>query len=269
MRNFKATIEYDGTEFAGFQWQSGTRTVQGELERAIAERTGQIIRLTGAGRTDAGVHALGQVVSFGVETRIPLDKMAVALNSALPSDIAVRDVQEASADFSARFSASSRVYLYVIHNSSVRSPLWRRFAAHCREPLNAERMNEAAQLLLGERDFASFTNQLVAGEPTMRDLTECRVRRHRELIFIRLEANAFLRGMVRNTVGTLLQVGVGVLKPTDLIDILDARDRRAAGPSAPPQGLCLVRVRYGLWRNYPRNNATAVAEYQAHSQAER
>src|SRR5580704_11668135 len=129
VRHFKATVEYDGADFAGFQWQNNARTVQGVLENAIAKRTGQAIRLTGAGRTDSGVHALGQVVSFGVETAIPLERMALALNSALPSDVAVRSVEEVGADFSARFSASSRVYGYLILNSGTRSALWHRYSA--------------------------------------------------------------------------------------------------------------------------------------------
>ncbi len=252
MRYFKATVEYDGTDFAGFQWQHETRTVQGVLEAAIAARTGQTVRLTGAGRTDAGVHALGQVVSFGAETRIPLERMAYALNSALPQDVAVRRVEEVDETFSARFSASSRMYAYLILNRRMRSALWRRYSAFCAEPLDAAAMQEGAKHLIGERDFASFTNELQEEEPTFRDVRRCQVRRVKDFILVRIEANAFLRGMVRTIVGTLLEVGKGERAPEDIPALLEARDRKLAGPSAPGQGLCLLKVEYGERINYGR-----------------
>ena len=163
MRYFKATIEYDGTDFAGFQWQHDIRTVQGTLEAAIAQRTGQTVRLTGAGRTDAGVHALGQVVSFGCETRIPIERMTIALNTALPPDLIVRQAEEVEPGFNARFSASSRMYAYLILNRDMRSPLLRRYSAQCQTPLDAQAMQESAKLLLGEQDFACFTNETGGG----------------------------------------------------------------------------------------------------------
>ena len=209
VRHFKATVEYDGTNFAGFQWQNNARTVQGALEFAIAQRTGQAIRLTGAGRTDAGVHAIGQVVSFGVETAIPIERMALALNSALPEDVSVRRVEEVRADFSARFSASSRVYGYLILNSRNRSALWGRYSALCLNDLDVSEMRRTAEMLLGERDFAAFANELQPDEPTMRNVMQCGVYRRGRFVFVRIEANAFLRGMVRTTVGTLIQVGTG------------------------------------------------------------
>ncbi len=254
IRYFKATVEYDGSDFSGFQWQHGERTVQGALEAAILQRTGQQIRLTGAGRTDAGVHAVGQVVSFSAETRIPVDRMAIALNSALPSDCSVRSVAEVAPEFSARFSASSRVYGYVIRCCDTRSPLWRRFSAPCKYRLNVSNMQSAASYLIGEQDFAAFTNQLQPDEPTMRDVMRCSVAQHGRFVVVRIEANAFLRGMVRCVVGTLMQVGDGTRSPEYIRDLIDSRDRRLAGPSAPPQGLCLLRVRYGERRNYKRLN---------------
>jgi tRNA pseudouridine38-40 synthase len=245
MRYFKATVEYDGTDFAGFQWQRGARSVQEALETAIAKRAGQAVRVAGAGRTDAGVHALGQVVSFGVETSIPLDRMALALNSALPADVSVRKVEEVSETFHARFSASSRLYTYLIQNRRTPSALWRRYSAFCPEPLNVEAMQAAADLLLGEQDFAAFARELQPGEPTMREVIRCQVDRYRAFVLLRVEANAFLRGMVRALTGTLLEVGTGKRALETLPELLASRDRRLAGPSAPPQGLCLVKVRYG------------------------
>ena len=253
VRHFKATVEYDGTDFAGFQWQHSARTVQGVLEDAIAKRTGQVIRLTGAGRTDSGVHAVGQVVSFGVETAIPLERMALALNSALPQDVSVRTVEEVGADFSARFSASSRVYGYLILNSSIRSAVWHRYSSMCVEALDEGAMRAAAVLMRGERDFAAFTNELQPNEPTMRNVMWCDVARYKRFIVVRIEANAFLRGMVRTVVGTLMQVGLGERSVESLAELFQTRDRRLAGPTAPAQGLCLLRVKYGERTRYPRS----------------
>ncbi len=227
-------------------------TVQVALEEAINARTAQQVRITGAGRTDAGVHALGQVISFQCETRIPAERMALALNSALPSDISVRQVEEVDASFNARFSASSRLYAYLILNRSLRSALLSRYSAFCPDTLDMQAMQDAASRLLGERDFAAFTNELETGKTTMREVMRCQVGRYRHFVLVRIEANAFLRGMVRTTVGTLLQIGTGKRRPSDIDAMLESRDRRLAGPSAPPQGLCLLKVRYGQRKHYMR-----------------
>lgn len=250
MRYFKATVEYDGTEFAGFQWQHNLRTVQGVLEAAIAVRTEQTVRLTGAGRTDSGVHALGQVVSFACESTIPTERMAVALNGILPPDLMIRHVDEVGPDFSARFSASSRIYAYLILNRDTRSALLRRYTALYRMPLDVAAMQEGARLLLGEQDFACFTNELEPDQPSKRDVMRCHVGRYHKCIVVRIEANAFLRGMVRNIVGTLMEVGAGRRSAQDIPAVIQSRDRRLAGPTAPPQGLTLLKVRYGLRKNY-------------------
>ena len=226
MRNFKAIVEYDGTDFRGFQWQHRARTVQGELETAIARRTGQTSRVTGAGRTDAGVHALGQVISFTADTRIPIERMALALNSALPQDISIRTVEEADPDFSARFKASSRCYAYLILNTKLPSAIWRRFTGYSPRPLDVDAMRQAASQLIGEQDFAAFTNALQPGEPTFRDVKYCRVAVWRSMILVRIEANAFLRGMVRNIVGTLMEIGGGSYPPEHLRVIQASRDRQ-------------------------------------------
>jgi len=250
VRHFKLNLEYDGTDFAGFQWQHEVRTVQGELEAAILRRTDSAVRITGAGRTDAGVHALGQVVSFGVDTSIPTDRIALALNGVLPSDIAITEAVEVSPEFSARFSASSRVYAYLILSRDMRSALWRRYSGFHPHPLDVSKMQKAANLLLGEQDFSSFTNLLQPGEPTFRHVMRCRVSAHRCFVIVRIEANAFLRGMVRTIVGTLIEVGSGKREPADITAIINSHDRRQAGPSAPPHGLCLLKVRYGERKQY-------------------
>lgn len=256
MRTFKATLEYDGTDFRGFQWQHNARTVQSELEKAIALRTGQTVRITGAGRTDAGVHALGQVVSFTADTRIPVERMALALNSALPQDISVRTVEEADPQFSARFTASSRCYAYLILNGRPPSALWRRYTGYAPRSLDVGAMREAAALVIGEQDFAAFTNVLQPEEPTFRDVKYCRVAAWKSMILVRIEANAFLRGMVRNLVGTFIEIGDGAYPPEHLRLIQASRNRQKAGPSAPPQGLCLVKVRYGERKVYARREIT-------------
>ena len=252
MRFFKATIEYDGTDFAGFQWQTGQRTVQETLEKALRKRTEQNVRITGAGRTDSGVHALGQVVSFACETRIPTAQMALALNGALPPDLSVREVQETDETFSARFSASSRVYAYFILNRPMPSALFRRYSAFCPIPLDTVAMHSAAQSLLGERNFAAFANDLRDDQVTEREMLRFTVGKSRPFVIVRVEANAFLRGMVRNLVGTLIEVGLGKRSPDSLSAVLESCDRRQAGPTAPPQGLCLMKARYGVRKEYSR-----------------
>ncbi len=251
---YRMTVEYDGTNLSGFQAQTGVRTVQGELEQAIEQLLDKPVRITGAGRTDAGVHALGQVVSFRCASRIPVDRMAAAFNGSLPSDVSIRSVQETEENFNARFSATARRYCYITLNSSQRSALHSRFTGQCAKPLNIDAMREAADLLKGERDFSSFATQLVPGEPTCRLVRKLEIRRRGNLVLLHIEANAFLRGMVRAITGTLWDVGLGKRSPNSMAELLESRDRRLAGPAAPSKGLCLVRVRYGdtaaqSWRN--------------------
>ncbi len=250
MRQFKAIVEYDGTDFGGFQWQNNARSVQSVLEAALQKRTGQPVRVACAGRTDAGVHALGQVISFTAETAIPLDRMGLALNSALPPDVQIRRVNEVESEFHARFSASSRCYYYLILSRKMPSALLRRFTAFTPHRLDTQAMQEAAAGILGERDFASLANELERGRPTYRELMGCDLCLRRGLTIVRVEANAFLRGMVRNLVGTLIEVGIGKRNPESLPDLLASRDRKLAGATAPPQGLCLYRVRYGVRKDY-------------------
>lgn len=244
MRRFKVTVEYDGTDFAGFQYQVGQRSVQAELERAILRLTGQSVRVDGAGRTDAGVHALGQVVSFGADTRIPRERLPFALNSVLPKDVRAVRAEEVDVHFHARFSAKSRAYVYVILNRAQPSALFGRYTCHYPYPLDIAAMQEAARRLLGTQDFAAWANATAEVGSTVRTLSRCDVRSVRSFVLVRMEANAFLRGMVRTMVGTLLQVGSGRRTPEEIDAITQSRDRARAGPSAPAHGLCLVRVRY-------------------------
>jgi tRNA pseudouridine38-40 synthase len=244
MRCFKVTLEYDGTDFAGFQFQAGQRSVQAEVERAVRDLTGQDVRVSGAGRTDAGVHALGQVVGFRCETRIPTERMALALNSALPHDVSAAGVSEVDERFHARFSALSRAYTYVILNRPLPSAVFRRYTMHCPQQLDVAAMQSGAAHLLGTHDFRAWANSTDETNTTIRHMIRCRVRPVKSFMVVHVEANAFLRGMVRNMVGTLVDVGTGKRTPEDIIRITESRDRAQAGPSAPARGLCLVRVRY-------------------------
>ncbi len=248
MRRLKLTVEYDGTDFRGYQVQGqGERTVQSVLGQAVSTLVPrEKITLHGAGRTDVGVHALGQVVSFETESALPTERWAIALNSLLPRDIAVARVEEAAPDFHARFSARQRTYGYLIWTRRTRSAIWGRYSLHCRRPLNVTLMRQAAAPLVGAHDFASFAR--AGGNPgrtTTRDLYRLSVRQMRNGLLVTVTANGFLRSMVRNLVGGLVTVGVGDLPPTALEEILALRDR-ARNPIQPavPQGLCLLRVDY-------------------------
>ncbi len=244
MRNIKVVVEYDGTDYFGFQRIPGRRTIQGELEWALTRLTKQPVKVSGAGRTDAGVHARGQVVSFNTEGTIPTEKIPVAMNSILQRDIVVRDAAEMPAEFHARYSAKSRTYEYFVLNDSVPSAMFGRYSWYVPYKLDVDRMTEAAGFLIGEHDFTSFSAVDMDTPGRVRNVAELSIRRCEEMVVFTLKANAFLRGMVRIIVGTLVDVGQGKLNPADVREILDAKDRRLAGKTAPPQGLVLMEVTY-------------------------
>jgi tRNA pseudouridine38-40 synthase len=245
-RNLKLTVEYDGTDFSGWQVQPGQRTVQGDLEAAMADLAGEDVRVTGAGRTDAGVHALGQVANVPTSLTLPVEKIGAALNARLGRDVRVVHVEDVPESFHARFDAVSRSYFYLIGGEE--SALWRRNRWFVSARLDREAMREALVCLEGEHDFSSFC--LAGSEP---DHHRCRVTAisleceadFGGLHTVRITANRFLRGMVRSIVGTLVEVGRGKTSPDEFERILEARDRGAAGPTAPPHGLYLEAVRYG------------------------
>ncbi len=242
--HYRAVIEYDGTDFAGFQVQPNARTVQGELEGALARLNGgERVRVRGAGRTDAGVHARGQVIDFFLAWPHEDHDLWRALNALLPKDVAVRHLERAPETFHPRYSAVSRIYRYTIWNDRVRSPMARRFALHEPRPLDERAMDEAARLLIGEHDFVSF-GQPTSGDTTVRRLMRASVRRDGAWVYVELEANAFLYRMARRIVGTLLPVGRGDAEPAGVRAVLEARQPQAAGPAVAPWGLCLVAVTY-------------------------
>ncbi len=242
-RHFRAVVEYDGTDYHGFQLQPDLRSVQGVLEEALNRVTGQAARVTGAGRTDAGVHARGQVIAFRVRWRHEVADLHRAMNAVLPEDVALLSLEIAAQDFHPRYSAQSRSYRYTVLSQPLRSPLSRRWALHVARSLNVEHMNRAAAGLIGERDFATF-GQPPQGQNTVRRVLRADWWRGGTFLYFDIEANAFLQRMVRSLVGTLLLVGAGELSSEEFLQRFSACDRALAGPTAPPHGLCLVVVNY-------------------------
>jgi len=246
MRNIRLDLEYDGTAYHGWQAQPDVSTIQQELEKTLCQILGEQVRVVGAGRTDAGVHALGQVGHFRTESALEVSSLFKGMNSLLPDDIVVKAVREAPSDFHARRSVLMKRYEYWILNDPTPSAFHHRFLWHVRVALDPLEMQRAAQHLVGEHDFTSF--QASGGEPgkdTIRDLRLLEIREVEEgLIRIAAEGQAFLRGMVRILVGTLVDVGRGRLSEQGVRDILMAKDRRRAGRTAPGKGLFLTWIRY-------------------------
>lgn len=243
MQTIKLTLEYDGTNYAGWQRQADQPTVQAVLEQVIGQVTQATLSVVGAGRTDSGVHALGQVASFRTERCLSSGEWSRALNGLLPEDICVRSVEFVPDDFHARYSALGKLYEYQILNRPDRSALDRDRAWHLRKKLDRDAMLEAAQYLIGRQDFSSFQGSPTDNQNPICHLRQLSIRVEPEL---RIEAYAdrFLKQMVRAIVGTLVEVGLGKRTPASLWDILAARDRSAAGKTAPAHGLYLVRVDY-------------------------
>jgi len=241
-RRFRATVEYDGTEFAGFQLQPKARTVQGELEAALARLSGGIRQpVVGAGRTDAGVHATGQVIAFTYPGSLSVEALTAALNGTLPPDVAVRDLRRAPAEFNPRYAARYREYRYSIWNGP-RSPLRERTALWVRDDLDVTAMARAGTALEGRHDFSAFGG---ADPQPVRTVHRLRVRREGSLVTIDVRADAFLRGMVRRIVAALLAVGKGQLDASAVPGLLTAGKAALGGAAAPARGLCLRRVALG------------------------
>lgn len=237
-------VEYDGTDFCGWQRQLTGPTVQATIEDALAQMIGKECRIQGAGRTDAGVHALGQVAHLDLDTKIPLRGLRLGLNSRLPTAISIRRVAEVAPDFDARRSAISKLYRYQIWNGENRAPTRDRFVWQLRRGLEVEAMRSAAQRLVGRHDFAAFRAADCERRTTVRTLRRLDVVRQGELVLVEVEAEAFLKNMVRILCGTLVELGAGKLSSADIQRILDGKDRTQAGPTAPACGLALVCVRY-------------------------
>ena len=255
MKRLKLTVAYDGTNYCGWQIQPNGITVEEVQNRALRKLTGEEITVIGASRTDSGVHALGNVAVFDSETSIPPERISYALNQRLPDDIVVIRSEEVSADWHPRYCNSKKTYEYHILNTEVPDPTKRHNTYFVSYKLDVAKMREAAEYLLGEHDFASFCNIRTNVEDTVRTIyelevweSECAYARTghaagRELT-IRIKGNGFLYNMVRIIVGTLLRVGRGFYTPEQVKEILEAKDRQAAGVTAPPQGLMLMQIEY-------------------------
>lgn len=270
MCNIRLTLAYDGTPFAGWQVQPAARTVQGELEAAITRLAGEQVRVLSAGRTDAGVHALGQVASFQTNSTIPGEKWRPALQGQLPPEIVVRHSEEVPPDFHATYSATSKRYRYVIFNSPIDDPFLRRYAWRLNGPLDVEAMSAAASCLQGTHDFRCFETEWPNKATSVRTVMDVRLQRlaawsgwsgmpiadtppacgEGPFISFEIEADGFLYNMVRSIVGTLVNIGRGRWPVDVMRQIMESGDRTRAGETAPAQGLYLVHVRYdGASRN--------------------
>jgi tRNA pseudouridine38-40 synthase len=250
LRNVRLVVEYDGTDYHGFEIQVGLRTVQGELERAIAEVTGVGTRVVGSGRTDAGAHALGQVVSFKTESRLSCLDLRRAFNAKLPRDMVVRSVEDVAEGFHARRSAVRRHYRYSIWNAELRSVWMRRYRHHVIDPLDAVAMNRAAEVLVGTRDFACFTyglnRYLGAGKfrTTVRTLYGARWSGTAPTLDFEVAGTAFLPHMIRNMVGSMLRVGLGKMTPEEYRGLVESGAPQLSTVTVPACGLTLVSVEY-------------------------
>ena len=239
-------LEYDGTNYFGFQWQANAPSIQGALENALEKLTGEQVRVLGSSRTDTGVHARGQVVSFKTSSSLPMEAFVNGLNYHLPQDIAVKSAYQVNDNFLVRSMSVSREYGYYILNSQTRSPMTSRFAYRVAGELNVEAMNRACQALVGIHDFASFASD-ISDEPemsTVREVYQAKVERDGDVIVFNIVANAFIRHQIRSAAGALVQVGLNKLSEAEFVSILEAKKIGLAGPTLPACGLCLMRVNY-------------------------
>lgn len=244
MRRIKLIVAYDGTEYSGWQIQPEAPTIEMYLDKAIRELTGENVHVTGASRTDAGVHAYGNVAVFDTESTIPGDRFTFALNRFLPDSIVIQDSWEVSVDFHPRHCDTRKTYEYRILNTAVPLPQKRNFTWHVAGSIDIEKMKEAAAYIVGEHDFKSFCCVRTQAESTVRTIYSLEVLQEGSEIIIRIKGNGFLYNMVRIITGTLIQVGKGRFKPENVKQMLEAKDRTVAGQTAPPQGLTLVGIEY-------------------------
>jgi len=244
VRNIKLTIQYDGSRYHGWQTQPGKRTIQGELVEAVSNLVGVRTYVHGASRTDAGVSALGQVALFEIDSPIPTENFPKAINGRLPRDIVVTSAEEVPGGFDLMGGVKSKLYRYTIYTGRHRPVLRLNQCWHIPKKLDVEAMNQAAKLLVGTKDFKSFASAADRREDSVRTIFRCDVTAEDKWIYIDVEGDSFLYNMVRNIVGTLVEVGRGRWKPEKINEILEAKDRTAAGPLAPAHGLCLMWIKY-------------------------
>ncbi len=244
MRNIKLTIRYDGTDYSGWQYQKNSTSIQETIQKAIKKITLRKAVVIASGRTDSGVHALAQIANFKTASKIPLENLRMALNSVLPDDIVVLCAEEVSLKFNSQKNARSKLYRYTIYNREFMDPILRRFASKCFFKLDTARMKKGARYIVGRHDFTSFKTKDGGGKNAVRSVRRIDVKREGDLIYIDVEADGFLYNMVRNIVGTLIEVGRGKFEIGYVKKIIEKKDRRSCGPTAPAKGLSLVKVRY-------------------------
>jgi tRNA pseudouridine38-40 synthase len=244
IRKIKLTVQYDGSRYHGWQIQPGERTIQGELVEALTNLVGVRTYVHGASRTDAGVSALGQVGLFEIDSPIPTENFADAINDRLPPEIVVTSAEEAPSGFDLFGSVKNKLYRYTIYTGRYRPVLRLNQCWHLSKKLNVPAMNRAAQLLVGTKEFKSFASAADRRESSVRTIFRCDVTAEDKWIYVNVEGDGFLYNMVRNIVGTLVEIGVGRWDPEKMNEILEAKDRNAAGRLAPPAGLCLMWIKY-------------------------
>lgn len=243
MRNIKLTIQYNGKNYCGWQKQNDSLGIQGTIEKAIKEITKEDVKIIGSGRTDAGVHALGQVANFNTSCNIPVEKIPGALNSKLPKDIAIIEAQEMDLDFHSRYSAKGKRYRYLIYNNAYRSPIYNNISYLVKYDLDFEKMEKEAKALIGTYDFKGFMSSGSSVKDTVRTIYDIDISRQEDLIIIEVEGNGFLYNMVRILVGTLVDIGRGRID-IDMLSIIESKSRSMAGHTAPAHGLFLKKVDY-------------------------
>lgn len=244
MRNIKLVIEYDGNKFGGWQKQPTKLNIQGEIEQAIKEITGENVELNASGRTDAGVHSLGQVANFKTDSKIDIEKFAIAINSKLKKSIVIKSAEEVSDDFHARYSCKGKKYRYVINNSHQGTAIYRALECHIPQKLNVKNMQKAAKCFEGEHDFKGFRASGTSSKNSVRTIYKAEVKEKAERVTIELTGNGFMYNMVRIIAGTLVDVGLGKIKPNEIPEIITLKDRNKAGKTLPAHGLYLVEVYY-------------------------
>lgn len=244
MRNIKLTIEYDGKDFNGWQKQPNKLNIQGTIEKAIESIVGHEVDLTASGRTDAGVHALGQVANFKTESSIPIEKMAIAINSRLKKSIIIKNAEEVDDRFHSRLSCKKKTYRYIINNSKQGTAIYRNLEYHISNNLDIDKMKEAASFFEGEHDFKAFKASGTSSKNSIRTIYKADVYKKNDRIYIELTGSGFLYNMVRIISGTLVDVGISKIEPKDIPEIINSQKRENAGKTLPAQGLYLVSVEY-------------------------
>ena len=244
MRNIKLTIEYDGREFNGWQKQPNKLNIQGNIEKVISDITKEEIEIIGSGRTDAGVHALGQVANFKTNSAIPIEKFAIAINSRLKKSIVIKKAEEVDERFHSRYNCKQKTYRYIINNSETGSAIYRNLEYNIKNHLDVEKMQEASKYFVGEHDFSAFKASGTSSKSSVRTIYSAKVEKEGERIIIELTGNGFLYNMVRIISGTLVEVGLGKIKPEQIPEIIQSKNRQNAGKTLPPYGLYLVEVNY-------------------------